>query len=201
MSRRRRRGGLVPVLLVLAALVVLGVARESWLREALGLPEAGTPSVTVPRAEPAVVEGPFAVVRVVDGDTLVILRPEGETKVRVLGIDTAETVDPRRPVQCFGPEASARATELLAGTQVTVRGDPLQDRVDRYGRELDYVWLPDGLLFNQVMVEEGFAVEATFDGPYEMQTVLRDAQDRAAAAGLGLWSPATCGGDITQPVG
>lgn len=189
------------MLVVLTAVVVLGAERPPWMLEALGLPEAGTPSVTVSRADAGVVEGPFAVVRVVDGDTLVILRPEGETKVRVLGIDTAETVDPRRPVGCFGPEASARATALLAGSEVSVRGDPAQDRVDQYGRELDYVYLPDGRLFNQVMVEEGYAVEVTFDGPYEMQQVLRDAQDRASAAGLGLWSTATCAGDLTRPAG
>jgi micrococcal nuclease len=150
-----------------------------------------TTDLTTP---PADVEGPFRVVRVVDGDTLIVARPDGETRVRLIGIDTPESVAPDRPVECFGPEASARTTELLAGQTVTLRGDPTQDSVDQYGRELDYVWLPDGRLLNHVLVAEGFAVEHTYAAPYAYQQHLRDAQQQAQDAGAGLWSATTCGG-------
>lgn len=143
---------------------------------------------------PPTAEGPFPVVRVVDGDTLIVARPESETRVRVIGIDTPESVAPDQPVECFGPEASQRAEQLLAGTAVRLAGDPTQDRVDRYGRELDYVWLPDGRLFNHVMLAEGYATELTFDAPYAYQADFRAAQSAATAAGAGLWSPTTCGG-------
>ncbi len=150
-----------------------------------------TTDLTTP---PADVEGPFPVVRVVDGDTLVVAKPEGETRVRLIGIDTPESVAPDRPVECFGPEASARTTELLSGQTVTLRGDPTQDRLDQYDRELDYVWLPDGRLLNHVLVTEGYAVERTYAAPYAYQQHLRAAQQQAQDAGAGLWSAATCGG-------
>lgn len=156
---------------------------------------AGSSSVDL-AAAPADAEGPFPVVRVVDGDTLIVARPEGETRVRVIGIDTPESVAPDQPVECFGPEASGRAEQLLAGTSVMLRGDPTQDRVDQYGRELDYVWLPDGRLFNHVMLAEGFALEYTFAAPYAYQADFRAAEDQAAQTGAGLWSPTTCGGDV-----
>ena len=150
-----------------------------------------TTDLTTP---PADVEGPFRVVRVVDGDTLIVAKPDGETRVRLIGIDTPESVAPDRPVECFGPEASARTTELLAGQTVTLRGDQTQDRVDQYGRELDYVWLPDGRLLNHVLVTEGYAVEHTYAAPYAYQQHLRAAQQQAQDAGAGLWSATTCGG-------
>lgn len=150
-----------------------------------------TTDLTTP---PPDVEGPFPVVRVVDGDTLIVARPDRETRVRLIGIDTPESVAPDRPVECFGPEASARTTELLAGQTVTLRGDPTQDSVDQYGRELDYVWLPDGRLLNHVLVAEGYAVEHTYAAPYAYQQHLRDAQQQAQDAGAGLWSATTCGG-------
>ncbi|MDQ0425555.1 MULTISPECIES: thermonuclease family protein [Cellulomonas] len=150
-----------------------------------------TTDLTTP---PADVEGPFRVVRVVDGDTLIVAKPDRETRVRLIGIDTPESVAPDRPVECFGPEASARTTELLAGQTVTLRGDPTQDGVDQYGRELDYVWLPDGRLLNHVLVAEGYAVEHTYAAPYAYQQHLRAAQQQAQDAGAGLWSATTCGG-------
>ena len=80
------------------------------------------------------------VVRVVDGDTIIVRGPGGRTEdVRLIGIDTPETVDPRRPVGCFGPEASAYAKHLLTGRRVRLIYD--RELHDRYGRFLAYVWL------------------------------------------------------------
>ena len=211
-TRRRRGTGLGTLVLALAAgvglWIYLGQPTSLADLEALPPSEVGTTVDTLPdgqpdaaaaadlTAPPADAEGPFAVVRVVDGDTLIVARPEGDTRVRVIGIDTPESVAPDRPVECFGPESADRADQLLTGTSVMLRGDPTQDRVDQYGRELDYVWLPDGRLFNHVMLVEGFATEYTFAAPYAYQDSFRAAEQQAAQGGVGLWSPATCGGDV-----
>jgi hypothetical protein len=87
----------------------------------------------------------LVVTQVVDGDTVHVNDLDGgDLTVRVLGIDTPEIKDPRKSVGCFGPEASAWATSLLTGKQVTVRTDPTQDTRDKYGRLLGYLTLPDG---------------------------------------------------------
>jgi micrococcal nuclease len=138
------------------------------------------------------------VTEVVDGDTVKVAA--GET-VRLIGIDTPETRDPRTTVQCFGREASARARALMDGERVTLELDPTQGERDRYGRLLAYVWLGDGRLVNEVLVAEGYAHEYTYATPYRHRDRLRAAEAAARAGGLGLWSPATCNGDTSQPAG
>ena len=77
--------------------------------------------------------------RVVDGDTVIVRAGGGALRVRLLGIDTPETVDPDRPVGCFGPEASAYTKHLLTGRSVSLVYD--RELHDRYGRLLAYVYL------------------------------------------------------------
>jgi micrococcal nuclease len=139
--------------------------------------------------------GPIPVTRVVDGDTVVV----GGVTLRLIGIDTPETVDPRTTVQCFGREASAYAHLLLGGRSVRLEYDASQGRLDRYGRTLAYVWMPDGRMFNQVMVADGYAHEYTYSVPYRYQAVFIAAERHARDAQLGLWSPSTCNGDTTTP--
>jgi endonuclease YncB( thermonuclease family) len=145
--------------------------------------------------------GPASVVRVVDGDTVdVRFSDDGSTdRIRLIGIDTPEVVDPRKPVQCFGREASAHAHELLDGQAVSVETDPTQNTRDAYNRLLAYLWLPDGRNFGQVMIADGYAHEYTYDLPYEYRDEFKAAQDEAMTAQAGLWSPDTCSGDTTQP--
>ena len=130
---------------------------------------------------PAGVDGPRGVIRVVDGDTVVVAP---DTTVRLIGIDTPETVDPRKPVQCFGREASAHAHTLLDGHSVWLEYDPTQGRLDKYGRTLAYVWLPDRRMFNEVMIDDGYAHEYTYDLPYRYQDSFI-AAERAARDGIG----------------
>lgn len=77
--------------------------------------------------------------------------------------------------------------------------DPTQDTRDRYGRLLAYVWLPDGRLFEQVMISEGYAHEYTYYIPYQRQAELKAAEADARANQRGLWSPSTCAGDTSKP--
>jgi micrococcal nuclease len=164
-------------------------------------PSSSVRGASVPRSIPANADGPYPVDHVVDGDTVWVRRDGRLVKIRLIGMDTPETVDPRRPVQCFGREASAQAKRLLSGARVYLAADATQDRIDRYGRELDYLWLADGRFFNQIMIRQGFATEYTYHLPYHYQAAFRAAQRLAERQSQGLWARSTCDGDVTQPAG
>lgn len=132
---------------------------------------------------------------VIDGDTVDVRLDNQVVRLRLIGINTPETVDPRRPVECFGREASDRAKELLTGQIVFLEADETQGDRDGFGRLLRYIWLPDARLFNQVMIADGFAYEFTFRIPYRYQEAFQRAQGEAREAQRGLWSPTTCGGE------
>jgi micrococcal nuclease len=128
------------------------------------------------------------VVRVVDGDTIVVAYAGQEYKVRYIGMDTPETVDPASPVQWMGAEASAANLALVDGKSVVLEKDVSE--TDRYGRLLRYVWLTDGVtwtLVNAELVIEGFASVATFPPDVKYADVYLAAQQEAQANGIGLW--------------
>ena len=144
-------------------------------------------------------EGPYRVARVIDGDTFTVKVGPATTKVRVIGIDTPESVDQRRPVQCFGKEASSRASALLSGKEVWLEVDPSQDTRDRYGRWLRFVWVDNRTDFGLSMISDGYALEYTYELPHRYQVEYRRAQAQASAGSVGLWSPTTCAGDTKRP--
>lgn len=125
--------------------------------------------------------GAQVVERVVDGDTIIVA---GVGRVRLIGVDTPETVDPRRPVQFFGREASAFARRLLEGKQVRLEYD--QERTDRYGRTLAYVWLPDGPMANAEIIRRGFG-HAYTRFPFRYLDEFRKLEREARFEGHGLW--------------
>src|SRR5256885_9063372 len=98
---------------------------------------------------------PYRVVQVLDGDTIVV-RAAGapDETIRLLGVDTPETHHPRKPVQCYGPEASAYTTRRLFGQVVRLEDDV--ERHDIYGRRLAYVYL-DGRNFEEELLRKGFS--------------------------------------------
>jgi endonuclease YncB( thermonuclease family) len=118
--------------------------------------------------------------------------------LRLIGMDTPETVDPRKPVQCFGKEASNKAKELLVGTKVRLEKDSTQGELDKYGRTLAYVYREDGLFYNKHMIEQGYAHEYTYNTPYKYQAEFKAAQKSAQENQRGLWSSTTCNGDTTS---
>jgi micrococcal nuclease len=140
----------------------------------------------------------YPVTRVVDGDTMVVDVGGHGVTLRLIGIDTPETVDPRKPVQCYGPEASSEAKQLLSGKQVYLEKDPAKGDYDKYGRVLVYLRLSDGLFYNEHMIEEGFAHEYTyFKEPYKYQTEFKKSEESAKKSHKGLWgmcSTAAVGG-------
>lgn len=97
----------------------------------------------------------LSVLHIVDGDTIDVLIDGKKERVRLIGIDTPETVDQRKRVQCYGPEASAKMKELLSGKFITLQRKPNEDR-DDYDRLLRYVSL-DGRDIGAQMIEEGYA--------------------------------------------
>ncbi len=161
-------------------------------------PSSGAPA-RAPSPGTALHSEPATVVRVIDGDT-VDVRVLGQVeRVRFIGLNTPETKDPRRPVQCFGREASAKAKELLDGKRVELEADPSQGDRDRYGRILRYVFLPDGRNFAEVMIQEGYGHEYTYRLLYKYQERFKAAERNARKHERGLWSLVTCGGDTARP--
>lgn len=157
---------------------------------------------TMPAAPPARADAPHppaalpqgTVVRVVDGDTVDVAIGGEVERVRLIGIDTPETVRPNTPIECFGKQASAFTGQLLGGQTVAIEADPSQDSRDKYGRLLAYLWLADGRMANMELVAGGYAYEYTYDQPYKYQAQFRQAQREAQAAQRGLWAPGACGG-------
>ncbi len=132
----------------------------------------------------------YRVIRVVDGDTVKVDINGGES-VRVIGIDTPETVDPDEPIECGGPEASAAAERLLDGQEVALEFDESQGRRDRYGRMLAYIEIPGSGDFGETMIRQGHAKEYTYASAYERQAAYRAAEDQAEQSGQGLWDSCT----------
>jgi micrococcal nuclease len=122
------------------------------------------------------------VVRVVDGDTVEI---EGGQKVRYIGINTPESVDPRREIQCFGKEASEENRRLVEGKTVRLEKDISE--TDKYGRLLRYVYV-DSLFINDALVRTGFAHASTYPPDVMYASLLNDAQNVARDNKSGLWS-------------
>ncbi len=123
--------------------------------------------------------------RVVDGDTVEISPAVGGiTDVRLIGIDTPETVDPGEEVEPYGPEASAFATEELTGRSVGLEFGA--ERTDQYDRLLAYVYV-GGEMFNEVLVAEGYAQAYPYEPNTEYEGTFASAQEGAKAAGLGIW--------------
>jgi len=135
----------------------------------------------------------YKVAKVVDGDTIDIIMNGQTERLRLIGINTPETVDPRKPVECFGREASDNAKKLLSGQEVRVEADASQEDRDKYGRLLRYVWRRDGLFYNLEAIKDGFAYEYTYQIPYQYQEDFKAAQKNAEENKLGLWADGACG--------
>jgi micrococcal nuclease len=125
------------------------------------------------------------VVRTIDGDTIDVRFANGRVeRIRILGADTPETKDPRRPVQCFGPEASAYTHERLTGRRVTLETDA--EPRDKYGRLLAYVYV-DGIRYDDELLRLGYARLLIIPPNGSHARAMLLAELGARAAGRGLW--------------
>lgn len=149
-----------------------------------------------------------SLVRVVDGDTITVSINGKDEVVRIIGIDTAEVVDTRKTVGCFGKEASEMAKSMFDENKtVLLEPDPSQGDRDKYQRLLRYVWIDDGsepegrdrlpdkrgeIDFGKLMIAEGYASEYTYNLPYKYQSEYKQAELAARAAKKGLWADDAC---------
>lgn len=189
-------------LLVLASFFVivagLGFLWFGLKPEPTGLPILSPTVVSVVETSPIAtgsatqgLEGERAVVtRVVDGDTIVVsFGADSEQTIRLIGMDTPETVDPRRPVGCFGKEASNETKSLLSGKQVVLQKDVSE--TDKYKRLLRYVYLPlpdaQTLFVNDYLVREGYAKVLTYPPDVKYNEQFRQAEREARENNRGLW--------------
>ena len=130
------------------------------------------------------------VTRVVDGDTIHVLFRGRDLAVRLIGIDTPETVAPNEPVECYGRAASNFAHTRLDGERVHLEFDV--ELLDRFGRTLAYVW-EHGTLFNEVLVRRGFAIVTTFPPNVKYEDRFLAAQRDAQEHDRGLWGACLVG--------
>jgi micrococcal nuclease len=158
----------------------------------------GHPSAP-PAVDPGAVESPaippdaFAarVVRVVDGDTLLAgpAGGAGAVRVRIIGVDTPETVKPDTPVRCYGPQASAFTKHLLPPGSVIHAAHEAGGDLDRYGRQLWDVWLPDGRFLESVLAAAGAARAYPYPPQVEHADLIARLAAQARAERRGLWGP------------
>jgi len=164
-----------PYIVSLVLIAILACAIDwGWLGDkgqAADIPRAGQ-------------SGFAEVERVVDGDTVILSENLGYG--RVVGVDTPETVQPGAPVECFGPQASAYTKRVLApGKKLRYR--VAVEPVDRYGRSLVYLWLPDGRFFNAMLIRNGYATVLTIPPNTHYASLFERLEEKAARARRGLW--------------
>ena len=169
-----RRGLFVCVAAVLATVLLAACSTGSGARSS---------KATAPSSD-----GGATVERVVDGDTIIVHVGGRRERVRLIGIDTPESVKPNTPVQCFAVEASNRTKSLLhPGTAVRLVGDV--DQRDQYKRLLAYVYRTnDNLFVNLALVRDGYAVPYTFPPNVAHTSEFVAAAAQARDAGRGLWA-------------
>jgi micrococcal nuclease len=195
LATRLAVGCLIPTLVVgVLALLGAGSVLTDYLDARAGRAAADAPPPTGPLAPGGEV---VTITRVADGDTFTTA--EAGT-VRIIGVDTPETVKPGTPVQCYGPQATAHARQVLRpGRTVTLVSETRDGRPDgrasarhdRYGRRLAYVWLTDGTFWNERLVLDGYARARYYSPNDDHRADFEAAQAEAEAAGRGGWS--ACG--------
>jgi endonuclease YncB( thermonuclease family) len=192
----RRRGGARLLALVLLAAALAGCDAPPERGGAAGEAPAG---LATSRAERAAWPGPpgdavaATVQRVTDGDTFVATVGGRSERVRVIGVDTPETVAPNRPVEPYGRQASSFAERHLTGATVRLAGDA--EPRDRYGRLLAYVWLADGTFWNALLVAEGYAQQLTVPPNVTYAGLFRRLGAEARRQDRGLWATPAGTGD------
>jgi endonuclease YncB( thermonuclease family) len=179
-SRRIQRKLLKLVLALIITALLLLAQKNGWIKSA---------GKSAQELQP----GQYNVISFEDGDTITIDMNGKSERIRMIGVDTPETQDPRLPVQCFGKVASEFTKTLIGTSPVRLVSDPTNTNRDRYDRLLRYVYLPDGKLVNAEIIKQGYGFAYTLF-PFEKLEEFRTFEKNARELGLGLWG--TC--DILQ---
>src|SRR5580765_8258390 len=147
MSRRRHAKYTAIGVTLLSLFVAVG-QRQGWFSSALKQAEISQP-------------GLYRVTEFVDGDTVKVNMNGNSETVRFIGVDTPETHDPRKAVQCFGQAAAAFTKQTIGANSVRLTADPTNTNRDRYNRLLRYVYLPNGTLVNAEIIKQGYGFAYT----------------------------------------
>jgi len=186
--------------IIAVALILLGLVNadlRDQLAGALNIPGVSDPNKPLPsKTKAPFEEGIWDVVRVVDGDTIVVgdsKDKDKQYKIRFIGADTPETVKPNTPVEPFGPEASAFTKRKIEEAKNRVRLAFDGDQIDKYGRSLAMVYLPmlDGseVWLNELLIREGLAhAQLQYRFSKGAKDKFRQAEEEAKAAKKNLWS-------------
>lgn len=172
MSRRRKTKASL-VILSLTLVVALG-QRYGWFNGAVKQAAQNQP-------------GLYKVSEFIDGDTIKVRMNGADETVRMIGVDTPETHDPRKSVQCFGVAAANFTKQLIGLMPVRLEADPTNTNRDRYNRLLRYVYLPDGTLVNAEIIRQGYGFAYT-GFPFEKIDKFRGYEKEAREQNKGLWA-------------
>lgn len=175
--RYRKRDGWLGILIVVISALLTLAQQQGWLH-------------TLNQAAVSNQPGLYKVTRFVDGDTITVDMNGKNEKVRMVGVDTPETHKPNAPVQCYGPAAAAYTKNLIGTQSVRLVSDELSTNRDRYDRLLRYVYLTDGTMVNQSLIENGYGFYYPYF-PFSKSDQFAAAQASAKAANKGLWGNCT----------
>ena len=171
---------------LIVSLVILGAsALTYYLQSHPAAQQSSTPNQVMGVTQP----GYYKVTHVADGDTISVDMNGKTETIRMIGVDTPESVKPNSPVQCYGKEASDFTKQNLSNQTVRLEADPTGDNRDKYDRLLRYVYLQDGTLWEQKLISEGYGF-AYLSFQFTKQTDFASYQAHAKDAKLGLWN--TC---------
>jgi endonuclease YncB( thermonuclease family) len=175
---RARKKSLGAALLALALSILIAIGQQrGWLKSIGNQAEVSQP-------------GLYHVVEFVDGDTIAVDMNGKKEKLRFIGVDTPETHDPRKAVQCFGYAAANFTKNLIGKNDVRLEADPLNTNRDRYNRLLRYIYLPNGTLVNLEIIKQGYGFAYT-SFPFGKLDEFRAAEKDARQNNKGLWSNCT----------
>ena len=162
-----------PLWAILCAILIIIFQHYGWLDGAKQTAETVQP-------------GLYRITRFDDGDTIAVDMNGRSETIRFIGVDTPETHDPRKAVQCFGKAAASFTKQLIGSNNIRLEADPLNTNRDRYNRLLRYVYLPDGRLVNAEIIKQGYGF-AYLGFPFSKSDDFAQYQREARENERGLW--------------
>lgn len=190
MSKRRIERTIIALIILAASVVTYYLQSKPEVQQATNQNQPAAveqPAEAESQNLSAQQPGYYKVTSIADGDTIEVDMSGKKEKIRMIGVDTPESVKPNSPVQCYAREASAFTKKNLSGQSVRLEADPIGDNRDRYDRLLRYVYAQDGTLWNQKLITDGYGFAyLSFD--FSKSEDFATAQEQAKSTKLGLWN-------------
>lgn len=177
--------------LITLIILLLGFSWFAEGRRSSNIPDS---NIAGTQAEDPKILQQATLIKVVDGDTIVVSVNRENEVVRILGIDTPEVDDATKTVGCLGKQATKMAKSILINNKIVfLEADPTQGDRDKYQRLLRYVWIGDGKAdFGKLMIVSGYASEYTYNLSYKHQSEYKQVEQEARSAKKGLWADDEC---------